>query len=168
MGRTTPGRFFRTVVPWFVGVVFWGFVGVLGLGAALNGDVPPAGRMAGALLACGCAGVLVVTWRAGVGADADGVVVRRYRGTSTRVAWSQVTGFEVVANGSPWNSGAFIAVVLDDGRRLTTQGLVAPSSTSPRALELVAELEACRPDGSGPRRESSAIRGESGSDGDGG
>jgi len=63
-GRVGP-RFIRTLLPWFVGAVFFGFIGVLGLGAALNGDVPPAGRVASALLACGCVGVLVVTWRAG-------------------------------------------------------------------------------------------------------
>ena len=116
----------------------------------MNGDVPPAGRVASALLACGCVGVLVVTWRAGVGVDADGVLVRRYRGTSTRVSWSRVTGFEVVDNGSPWNSGVFIGVVVDDGRRLTTHGPVTPTASSPRGSQLVGELEACRPDPRSP------------------
>jgi len=148
-GRVGP-RFIRTLLPWFVGAVFFGFIGVLGLGAALNGDVPPAGRVASALLACGCVGVLVVTWRAGVGVDADGVLVRRYRGTSTRVSWSRVTGFEVVDNRSPWNSGVFVGVVVDDGRRLTTQGPVTPTASSPRGSQLVGELEACRPDPRSP------------------
>ncbi len=65
---------------------------------------------------------MVMPSRAGVRIDDDGITVRRYRGSAEAVSWDEVDRFEPVPNG---NGGAYIAVVLKCGPRLTTQGLSA-------------------------------------------
>ena len=137
-------RRFHTVSSWWVFACFWGFIGLLTAGAALNPNVPTAGRVACAVLAVGVISVLVLAWRAGVEVDHDTVTVRTYRGTSTTISWAEVSGFELVSNGS-MNGGVYIATVHRDGRRLTTQGLAGAGPTSARAPRLIAELEAFRP-----------------------
>ncbi len=88
--------------------------------------------------------VLALAWRAGVEVDDYTVTVRTYRWMSTTIPWAEVSGFQLVSNGS-MNGGVDIATVHRDGRRLTTQGLAGAGLTSARAQRLVAELEAFRP-----------------------
>ena len=140
-------RLFRSLYVWWVFVVFFGFIGALTSGAALNGKVPVVGRIACGLITLAIIGGLGRTRRAGIQVDAAGVTVRRYSGVNTTVPWSDVERFALVPNGNGMNDGVYVAVLLTDGRRLMTQGLAVGSPTSKRCLQLVSELEAIRPMG---------------------
>jgi hypothetical protein len=145
-------RRFHTVSVWWVLAIFYGFIGLLTAGAALNPNVPTAGRVTCAVLALGVILVLVLGWRAGVEVDRETVTVRTDRGTSTTIPWAEVSRFELVSNGSR-NGGVYVATVDRSGRRHTTQGLAGASPTSARAQRLIAELEALRPRPSAARGE---------------
>ena len=121
----------------------WTFLGaVCVIGTVRTPHLPD--RLLPAAGAVVCAFVVSVATRAGVLVDRDGVEVRRYRGTSQRVPWSEVETFAPVTNG---NGGGYIGVVLRDGRVLTTQGLVTARVDSDRAAWLTDELVSCMPDG---------------------
>jgi hypothetical protein len=142
----------RTIYVWWFYAVFYGFVFLLTAGTALNSSVPAAGRLIRGAIASGIALFMLNARTAGVAVDTSQVIVKRYLGITRTVPWSEVAEFKLVPNGS-FNGGVFIAVVLTDGKKLTTQGLVARSRASARAHELVSRLEGMRP--STPRGEPS-------------
>ena len=57
-------RRFHTISVWWVFACFFGFIGLVTAGAALNPGVPTAGRATCAALTAGVIVVLVVAWRA--------------------------------------------------------------------------------------------------------
>ena len=57
-------RRFHTISVWWVFACFFGFIGLVTAGAALNPGVPTAGRVTCAALTAGVIVVLVVAWRA--------------------------------------------------------------------------------------------------------
>jgi hypothetical protein len=142
-------QLFRSLYIWWVFAVFFGFNALLTAGATFNGEVPVAGRIVCGLITVAIAVGLVRTRGAGIWVDDSGVTVRRYSGINRSVPWGDVDRFELVPTGNRMNSGVYVAVFLTDGSRLTTQGLAAGSQTSKRGLELVGELEASRPHGTG-------------------
>lgn len=135
---------FRTDYMWWIMVAFWGFIVLLTAGAALNPDVPVLGRIVCAAIAMVIGGWLAYARRAGIKVDQRQVAVRRYSGMNIAVDWDDVSGFELVPTGG-LNSSVYVAVVLTDGRRLTTQGLCAGSEDSRKGQQLIADLEAMRP-----------------------
>jgi hypothetical protein len=77
--------------------------------------------------------------RGGIEVSASQVVVRRWVGRTAIVPWGDVERFALVPNGK------WVAVVLEDGRQLRTQGLVLNSGDSSRGREIISQLEAARP-----------------------
>ena len=122
--------------------MFWALILLLTAGAALNSDVPGAGRVACGLIAIVLACLGLHSWWGGIEVSARQVVVRRWVGRTAIVPWSEVDRFALVPNG---RGGAWVAVILMDGRQLRTQGLAVNSVDSSRGHEIVSELEAARP-----------------------
>ena len=135
-------RVFRARAAFLVYTVFYGFVFLLTGGAALNPDVPLAGRLACAAIAAGIVYMGRIAWRAGVEVDEEHVTVRGWSGRNVAVPWSEVQGFALLSNGK---GGAWVSVLTLDGRRLNTQGLAVNSMRSEWGHSVVAELEASRP-----------------------
>jgi hypothetical protein len=120
----------------------YGFLFLLTAGAALNPEVPIAGRLACATIAAGIAYMGRIAWRAGVQVDEEQVTVRKWSGRNVAVPWSEVQGFALLSNGK---GGAWVSVLTTDGRRLKTQGLAVNSKRSEWGQSVVAQLEATRP-----------------------
>ena len=139
---TSHAELFRARGAFFIFAVFYGFLFLLTGGAALNPDVPLAGRIACATIAGGIAYMGRIAWRAGVQVDEDHVTVRKWSGQNVVVPWNEVKGFALLSNGK---GGAWVSVLTTDGRRLKTQGLAVNSMRSEWGQRVVARLEASRP-----------------------
>jgi hypothetical protein len=116
-------------------------------GYRLERIAPLLGRAACGAIALVIAAFLLRARRAGIEVGSHDLVVRRYAGRATLVPWDDVSCFKLVRSGI-FNGGVYVAVVLRDGRTLTTQGLAAASLRSANGRALVEQLESSRPGGS--------------------
>lgn len=132
----------RNVGVWFIFAGFYGFIGLLCIGATANSDVPIAGRIACAAIAAALVAMMSWALRAGILLRNDGLTVRRYLGRDVRVSWPDVVEATIVPNGK---GGGFIAVFVKDGRFLKTQGLAVNSLSSVWGQKTVATINDRRP-----------------------
>ncbi|MCB1258159.1 MAG: hypothetical protein KDB26_13685 [Microthrixaceae bacterium] len=132
----------RNIGVWFIVAVFYGFIGLLCVGALANSDVPVSGRAACAVIAVALVALAYWTFRAGILLRADGLTVRRYVGRDVHVGWADVLEAALVPNGK---GGGFVAVFTRDGRVLKTQGLAVNSLGSEWGQAAVARINERRP-----------------------
>jgi hypothetical protein len=92
-------RLFRTRTAFLAVAVFSGFILLPAAGAALNPDVPLAGRVGCALITVVLTCVGLHAWRGGIEVSVSHVVVRRWVGRTVIVPWRDVERFALVPNG---------------------------------------------------------------------
>lgn len=134
-------RLFRTTSVWWVFAAFYGFLFFVAGRIALDSDGPIAERIVFGVLAALIAVWMAYSRGAGLRVNNQGVKVVRYSGINRFVAWDQINDFELTPNGK---GGVYVAVVLNDGERLTTQGLCGASASSSTANDAVSDLRALR------------------------
>jgi hypothetical protein len=124
-------------------------VGSVFCGATSTGEaiISPAvwSKTFGLALALLCVETLVRGLRAGIVVGPTWVEVRGYFRRDRRVQWSDVARFTLTPS-NPMNNTVNVAVVLNDGRYLSTFGISGRSPKDAKVLGILAKLESLRPE----------------------